>query len=326
MDDKETQRETLKAIYRFLPEQIKNTIFAPETSEAYDKVTERYQLNTAQREAISTQSGLLMMGLRLPQEFVTVLTKELNIPREKASLIAQELNRDIFNAIREDLKKIHEIEKIKVPEPVPLTPVVPSKPADPLYPSFLQQIKDSTPPYISGSFPSAAPMPAAIAKPTLTVPTAPQKSIPVATSPTVAAQNISLPQNIPSKTVPESASFAQQLPPAPMPTLSSSPTPAVSAVPPPLPQKASTLPQPAVSVPPTSNAVLQPVAQPKAPLSVFEQKMSGVFAIKSDAQNYSQPSAPLSTPQIQTPVVSQIPPPTTIAPPGTGDTYGETVS
>lgn len=101
--------ENLKEIYRSLPLAIRETIFAPETTDAYDRVEKQYSLTKEQREILSVQCGLLMMGLILPQELVPILSRELKLPQEKTSLIAQDINREVFNLIKNELKDIHAI-------------------------------------------------------------------------------------------------------------------------------------------------------------------------------------------------------------------------
>jgi hypothetical protein len=102
-------QENLKEIYRSLPLHIRETIFAPETTDAYDRVQKRYGFTKEQREILSVQCGLLMMGLILPQDLVPVLSKELNLSQQKASLVAQDINREVFNMIKNELKEIHAI-------------------------------------------------------------------------------------------------------------------------------------------------------------------------------------------------------------------------
>lgn len=277
MDDKETLRENLKAIYRSLPEQVKTAIFSPETSDAYDRVKARYLLNDEQRETISVQSGLLMMGLRLPQELVTALTEGLNIPREKASLIAQELNRDIFNAIRDDLKKIHQVEQSaavapSTPVSTPPTPVTPPKPTEPIYPAFLQQIQESTPPYVSGTFPSATPKQP---KGGVETPLAPSSVVTTSNAPkTVPAIPVSSVQPIPPTVnpinVPLQAPATPVIPPLPQPQVVKTVAPSAPITPPQMvtPGAAPVLPvTPAATITPTKSLeeIQASIQNPPAP-------------------------------------------------------------
>lgn len=102
-------QENLKEIYRSLPLSIREAIFAPETTDAYDRVQARYELTEEQRETLAVQCGLLMMGLILPQDLVPALSRELKLSQQKASLIAQDVNREVFNMIKNELKEIHAI-------------------------------------------------------------------------------------------------------------------------------------------------------------------------------------------------------------------------
>jgi len=107
--------ESLKEIYRSLPLPIREAIFAPETTDAYDRAQEHHNLTKEQREILSIQCGLLMMGLILPQDLVPILTRELKLPQQKVSLIAQDINREVFNPIKNELKEIHVLDSGRKP-------------------------------------------------------------------------------------------------------------------------------------------------------------------------------------------------------------------
>lgn len=100
-------KEDLLSIYRSLPDDLQNVIFSPETSEFYDVIAKKFTLNATQREVLSHQSSLLLMGITQPQQFVIALTDELKISREQATLIAQELNLNIFNSVKSSLAALY---------------------------------------------------------------------------------------------------------------------------------------------------------------------------------------------------------------------------
>ncbi len=114
-----TQTIDLKALYAVLPESIKEIIFAPETSEKYDQLAVRFQLDTKQRDVLSAQTTFLLMGLRNPQELGSALATELAVDRQKASLIAQDLNRDLFSLIKEELKSLYAPDSTAETAPTP---------------------------------------------------------------------------------------------------------------------------------------------------------------------------------------------------------------
>jgi hypothetical protein len=91
---------------------------------------------------------------------------------------------------------------------------------------------------------------------------------------------------------------------------------------------------PAAFVPPaqfTSPSMPQQIqqAQPVTPpaTSIFEQKMSGAFVVKSDVPNYSGFTPAPTVPQPQTPTMSPVPPPQNPTPAAqTGDAYREPIA
>lgn len=134
------QNIDLKTLYAILPEPLKDIIFAPETSEKYDQLAIRFQLNEKQRDTLSAQTTFLLMGLRNPQELVTALATELGVENQQASLIAQDLNRDLFAQVKDDLKSLYTpqapataapqasapAQSMQTPAPAPAVPVAAS--------------------------------------------------------------------------------------------------------------------------------------------------------------------------------------------------------
>jgi len=89
---------------------------------------------------------------------------------------------------------------------------------------------------------------------------------------------------------------------------------------------------PVVPLQPVSTPVLQAPAQrvvsqtPPPPASIFEQKMSGAFTIKSDVPDYSTPMPAPVAPEPQAPATFQMPQPVNPAPSApTGDAYREPI-
>jgi len=127
-----TQKD-LREIYDSLPEDLRIAIFSPESSDVYNQIQERYALDAHQREELSIQSGLLMMGITEPKEYVLVLAEKLGVPRDKAAFIAQEVNRNILHPVRDSLKEIHApMAPSSAPAPTPIiSPIATPPPAIP---------------------------------------------------------------------------------------------------------------------------------------------------------------------------------------------------
>ncbi len=137
----------IQDIYDSLPGDLQNAIFSPESMDTYNQIQERYALDAHQREELSIQSGLLMMGLTEPKEYVLVLAEKLGIPRDKAAFIAQEVNRNILHPVRDSLKEIHTPSTAESPSQVPpiVSPAVTTPPAIPPAPgsAFDQKLGNS---------------------------------------------------------------------------------------------------------------------------------------------------------------------------------------
>ena len=181
MNDQLTPDE-LKKFYASLPEDLQNAIFSPETMDTYNQIQERYALDAEQREELSIQSGLLMMGITEPKEYVLVLAEKLGIPRDKAAFIAQEVNRNILHPVRESLKEIHapvvsESDTL-APETVsPPPPAIPPAPPSTFDQKLGSAFRVPAPPQANVpnySEPSAPPPTPIVPPPPPTVPSAPR--------------------------------------------------------------------------------------------------------------------------------------------------------
>ncbi len=147
-----------------LPEDLKDAIFGVDTAEAVEAVAKKYGLLIDKMGALADETGLVMLGLTHPKDFIAHLAERLGTDRLTARNIAEDINSQIFQKIRESLKKIHGIEEsaplsegvegIKPPPASPpraelkpleikpgpsITPVKPPTPA--AWPEVLQKIQ-----------------------------------------------------------------------------------------------------------------------------------------------------------------------------------------
>ena len=118
----------LRAIYSSLPDPLHDVIFSPETSDTLNAVAKAYALDQNQREALSVYSGFVMMGVLPPERFVKTLSEKLGVERNKASFIAQTINRDLFNPVKEYLELIHGVDEKNVSSPIVNIPTVATPP------------------------------------------------------------------------------------------------------------------------------------------------------------------------------------------------------
>lgn len=102
-------KDDLRILYQSLPEKLQEVILAPETIDQYAEVAKKFSLNDKQHRELSNQSGLLLLGITQPQQFIVALTSKLGVTREQATLIAQELNKNVFNSVKDALKEVHQV-------------------------------------------------------------------------------------------------------------------------------------------------------------------------------------------------------------------------
>jgi len=102
-----TQEEILKK-YQSLPEDIQEAIFSMDTANIIQKIAKENSLNVEKMGTLADETGLLMLGITKPSEFISNLASRLSINNETAKKVGQAINTQIFAKIRESLKKLHE--------------------------------------------------------------------------------------------------------------------------------------------------------------------------------------------------------------------------
>ena len=101
--------EQIAQMYDNLPEDLKDVIFGLEMNEIVEKIGRENQLNIEQIGDLANETGMVMLGVTHPNEFIGNLTERLEVDKEKARAIAQEINEQVFKKVRESLRKIHNI-------------------------------------------------------------------------------------------------------------------------------------------------------------------------------------------------------------------------
>src|SRR3989344_138710 len=99
--------EQIAKMYDNLPEDLKDAIFGLEMNEIVERIGREKQLNIEQIGDLANETGMVMLGVTHPNEFIGNLAERLEVDKEKARAIAQEINEQIFKKVRESLRKIH---------------------------------------------------------------------------------------------------------------------------------------------------------------------------------------------------------------------------
>lgn len=93
-----------------LPEDVKEAISSVNSAEKIRQVASKHKLHIDQVGELGTQTGLVMLGVLPPRDFVKAIVDKLQVTPEVARAIAADINTEIFNQIRESLKKIHHLD------------------------------------------------------------------------------------------------------------------------------------------------------------------------------------------------------------------------
>src|SRR3989338_6130993 len=99
--------EQIAKMYDNLPEDLKDAIFGLEMNEIVERIGREKQLNIEQIGDLANETGMVMLGVTHPNEFIGNLAERLEVDKEKARAIAQEINEQIFKKVRDSIRKIH---------------------------------------------------------------------------------------------------------------------------------------------------------------------------------------------------------------------------
>lgn len=133
--------------YKKLPKDLQEAILSVDSAEKIRAIGEKYHLAIDKMGEMADETGLVMLGLTSPREFIPNLASRLNVDKEMARKIAEEINSQVFVRVRESLKKVHAIKEESG-----------GKEEHPQKAEILNEIeKDETPPILKGTATPPAP-------------------------------------------------------------------------------------------------------------------------------------------------------------------------
>jgi hypothetical protein len=100
-------KEQLNEFYRKLPPELQDAMGSMDNADANWNIGQKFKLHIDKIGELGYETGLVMLGLTKPQDFVGNLEKSLGVDKVTAAAIAKEVNEQIFLPIRDSLKKIH---------------------------------------------------------------------------------------------------------------------------------------------------------------------------------------------------------------------------
>lgn len=102
-------QQQLQEIYKSLPEDLKEAIFGVHNAEIIQNISKKNNLHVDQMGELAAETGLVLLGLTRPENYIKNLGNRLNIDLKQAREIAMQVNIEIFSKVKESLKKIHGI-------------------------------------------------------------------------------------------------------------------------------------------------------------------------------------------------------------------------
>jgi len=100
--------EIIKQRFEVLPQDIKDAITKTDLAGKFDSIASKHGLHIDQNGLLQTETLLVMIGLETTEDYVDNMQKALNISKSETLSIADDVNREIFNSIRQSLQTMQD--------------------------------------------------------------------------------------------------------------------------------------------------------------------------------------------------------------------------
>ena len=109
----EYTKEQFWKLYEKLPQELKDALFAEETGDNIHDICERNGV-LENLDRVVDYVGRVLVGLLPPDDLQETLERELEIDKERAKKIGQEINRFIFYPVKAYLEELYKIETVPI--------------------------------------------------------------------------------------------------------------------------------------------------------------------------------------------------------------------
>jgi hypothetical protein len=103
--------KTLEEKYKSLPGDIQLAMSSTDVSKTIMEIAQKHDLFIDQADELSDEVSYVMLGLTKSKNFVRAISKKLEIDEKKAVGISQDINKEIFDKMRDSLKKIEGLDE-----------------------------------------------------------------------------------------------------------------------------------------------------------------------------------------------------------------------
>ncbi len=137
----EYTNEQLREGFKKLPNDIRQVLLSEDFGLIIQVVGKDLGVTPEQALDIEDEVSLILMGISDPKDFIGNIQKKIGVDEQKAHAIAERVNEEIFQPVKESLKIVHNIkDEVASTTPV-MPPVAPKLPAaSTVPPSFPQMI------------------------------------------------------------------------------------------------------------------------------------------------------------------------------------------
>ena len=101
--------EEIQERYKKLSPSVREVFLGVDTAEIMQEIGKKHGLMIDKIGEMADETGLVILGLTHPKDFVGNLASRLGVDKIKAREIADEVNEKVFHKIREELRAIHNI-------------------------------------------------------------------------------------------------------------------------------------------------------------------------------------------------------------------------
>lgn len=110
LEKKKSEEESEKdERFESLPGDIQEAITSAEVGSKVAALAQKYKLHIDKASELSDETGLVMLGITHPQDFLGNIKRRLQLPEDMARDLVSDVNEQIFKSIRGSLKKIHQM-------------------------------------------------------------------------------------------------------------------------------------------------------------------------------------------------------------------------
>lgn len=158
----ELTKEQIIAQYKKLPLDVQKLVIGDGAGDEIQLIGRDTGITPEQALDVEDEVVAVLMGTSHPKDFIRNIQSKIGVDQEKARAIAEKVNEEVFQPVKESLKIVHNIKDEGALATTPVTPMPPIAPKPPVPPtstapsSFPQMI---VPPKINLETPPKPPAP-----------------------------------------------------------------------------------------------------------------------------------------------------------------------